>query len=355
MFQKINLVSKINFDSTANLNSNIKNVAVIGAGGWGTALASLLAESGSRVNLWTFENEVAKEINHKHKNHSYLPGITIHDNVKAITDLNEIDNSTKVIVFATPTQYIRSILSKEIIDLKDRIIINAAKGIEKNTLMRISEIFADVAHISPEQYTVLTGPSHAEEVSRKMLTTVVATSEDHSNEKVLQRLFSTDYFRVYASDDVMVAKLVVALKNVIAIASGIADGLQLGDNSKAALITRGLAEMSRLGVALGANPLTFSGLSGLGDLVVTCMSQHSRNRHVGEQLAQGLKIDDINRNMKMVAEGVSTTESAYFLGKKHKVELPITEQVYRILFEGASPKEALKELMSRKSKREWWW
>jgi glycerol-3-phosphate dehydrogenase (NAD(P)+) len=221
--------------------------------------------------------------------------------------------------------------------------------------MRVSEILFNVAGISPENYAVLTGPSHAEEVARKMPTTVVSSSENNDNTRLIQNVFSTNNFRIYSSNDVVGCEIGGSLKNIIAIAAGIIDGLELGDNTKAALITRGLAGMTRLGVALGSNSQTFSGLSGLGDLFVTCNSKHSRNRYVGEQIGKGRKLKEIMDEMKMVAEGIYTTESAYFLAQKHNVELPITEQIYKILFEDVQPMVAIKNLMTRPSKREWWW
>ncbi|HOQ49026.1 MAG TPA: NAD(P)H-dependent glycerol-3-phosphate dehydrogenase, partial [Candidatus Kapabacteria bacterium] len=237
----------------------------------------------------------------------------------------------------------------------NRILINTSKGIEQNTTYRISQIFFEITNLPEDNFVVLSGPSHAEEVSRKIPTTVVAASSDISKAKLCQEMFSTPEFRVYTSNDVVGTEIGGALKNVLAIASGIIDGLGYGDNTKAALITRGLAEIVRLGVACGAHPWTFSGLSGLGDLFVTCNSKHSRNRLVGELIGKGKTLLEITSSMKMVAEGVATTISAIELGKRHNVELPITQQVYRILFENLSPKEAINELMTRESKHEWVW
>jgi glycerol-3-phosphate dehydrogenase (NAD(P)+) len=332
-----------------------KPIGIIGAGGWGTAISVILSDAGYNVLLWAYEKFVADEINNSMTNSLFLPGVTLPDSIEATSDLQRINETADTLFFAVPTQYIRNLLNQRIIDLSGKTIVNTAKGIEKGTLKRISEIFADAACVEETNYITLTGPSHAEEVARRAPTTVVAASLEHSNEKLLQKLLSTDSFRVYSSDDVIGCELGGALKNIIAIAAGIIDGLGLGDNAKAALMTRGLAEISRLGVALGANAMTFSGLSGLGDLIVTCSSKHSRNRYTGEQLALGRTIDDITSSMKMVAEGVSTTESAYFLGKKHNVEMPITEQIYKIIFQQQPPLKALTELMSRSSKREWWW
>ena len=329
-------------------------IGIIGAGGWGTALSLVLNENLHEICIWANEKYVVEEINQRHTNSIFLAGINIPEKIYATNNINEL-NDSEIYVFAVPTQYLRQIDDLKYLIVSGKIIVNVAKGIERITLMRISEILRDILGISSEQYTVLTGPSHAEEVVRSASTTVVTASENHNNEKIIQEVFSTNTFRVYSTDDVVGCELGGALKNVIAIAAGIIDGLKLGDNTKAALITRGLAEISRLGVSLGSNPLTFQGLSGLGDLFVTCNSKHSRNRSVGEQIGQGKKLQQIINETQMVAEGINTTESAYFLGKKHNVEMPITEQMYKILFENYHPLEAIRDLMTRESKRELWW
>jgi len=336
------------------LKSKIKKVAVVGAGGWGTALSTVLSDNGYKVILWAFEEEVARGINLNHQNSMYLPGVTINDKIKVTNSLNDLFYED-LYIFTVPTQHIRSILKKIKLNKREAIIVNGAKGIETGTLYRPSEIFNECLDLPLDNFVVLTGPSHAEEVARKLPTTVVSASTEHSSALIIQKLLNNEHFRVYTTDDVIGCELGGALKNVIAIAAGIIDGLGLGDNTKAALITRGLAEISRLGIALGAKPITFSGLSGLGDLTVTCNSKYSRNRYVGEEIGKGKKLGEIINNMKMIAEGIPTTESAYFLSKKHKVEMPITEQMYKILFEDYSPILALKELMNRQSKKEWWW
>ena len=330
------------------------NIGIIGAGGWGSALAILLCENVSEVSLWTFEDAAVKEINTKHTNSTYLPGVIFPDKIRATSDSNDLKNAD-ILVIATPTQYIRPTILNNNFHLSDKLIVNVAKGIEGDTFMRVSELIIDLSGIDADNYIVLTGPSHAEEVSRKMPTTVVAASENHNSADIIQQVFTTPYFRVYTSQDVIGCEIGGAMKNIIAIAAGVIDGLKMGDNTKAALITRGLAEISRLGIALGANPQTFSGLSGLGDLYVTCASKFSRNRFVGEQIGLGKSILQITSEMKMVAEGVFTTKSAYQLAKNHGVELPIIEQMYSILFENANPRIAIKELMTRQTKREWWW
>lgn len=329
-------------------------VAILGAGGWGTALASVLSQNNISVTIWSFEKSVADEINSNHTNSVYLPNFTINESIIATTNAKDL-NDAELVVISTPTQFIRPVLKSNNFNLKNKFILSVAKGIEQSSLMRVSEILYDVAKIKPQIFAVLSGPSHAEEVCKQIPTTVVVASEKNSLAELVQSTFNTKSFRVYTSEDTIGCELGGALKNVIAIAAGIIDGLEFGDNTKAALITRGLAEMTRLGVALGANSLSFSGLSGLGDLFVTCNSKYSRNRFVGEQIGKGKSLEQVLSEMKMVAEGVHTTKSAYLLGQNHKVEMPIIEQVYRVLFEKVKPKKAISDLMARQSKREWWW
>lgn len=332
-----------------------KKIGIIGAGGWGTSVAKVLSENNHRVILWTHEKDVVEEINKSNTNSKYLPSVLLlNTHIKATYDVSDL-RFCDFYILAVPTQFIREVFQIYKFPIKDKIIVNLSKGIEKNSLMRVSQILKDVIGVNEKQYVVLTGPSHAEEVSRRTPTTIVAASEMIENAKQIQNIFSNKYFRVYTSGDVIGCEIGGALKNVIAIAAGIIDGLGIGDNTKAALITRGLAGMGRLGVALGANPITFSGLSGLGDLIVTCNSKHSRNRYVGEQIGKGRKLKEILSEMKMVAEGVETTISAKQLSQKHQVELPITEQVYRILFDDVNPLEAIASLMTRETKHEWWW
>ncbi len=330
-----------------------KKIIVLGAGGWGTALANLLSDN-HIVSLWSYEKSVCDEINYNHTNTVFLPSVELNPNIVAHSDLSEIENN-EIILNTIPTQFIRENLKNYKELLNNKLIVNGSKGIEKDTLSRISQIFIDDYGVPPENFVALSGPSHAEEVSRKLPTAVVAASLEISTAKLIQKDFSTPEFRIYTSEDVIGTEIGGALKNVIAIAAGIIDGLKLGDNTKAALITRGIAELLRLGVACGAMPWTFSGLSGLGDLFVTCNSKHSRNRLVGELIGRGQKLSEIIASMKMVAEGVVTTESALNLGKEHKVEMPITEQVYKILFKDLDPLDAIKELLTRESKKEWGW
>ncbi len=333
---------------------NEMKIGVMGAGGWGSALANLLTENNHEVILWSHESNVVEEINKEKTNSIYLPDKIFNKNLIASNDSSDLKNC-EILVNTIPTQYIRSAIKNFALPLTGKFIVNGSKGIERKTLMRVSEILIDAVDISPEKYAILSGPSHAEEVASRMPTTVVSASENSLFCVNIQNVFSNSKFRVYSSDDVIGCEIGGSLKNVIAIAAGIIDGLGLGDNTKAALITRGLAEISRMGISLGANALTFSGLSGLGDLIVTCNSKHSRNRSVGEQIGKGRILKDIIADMKMVAEGVHTTESAYQLGELHKVEMPITTQMYKILFEDFPAQIAIQELMTRTSKREWWW
>lgn len=331
----------------------VKSIGIIGIGAWATALSILLSENGYSVVVWSHEEDTVEKIKKSNVNEKYLPNVKIPSEIVFTTKV-EVLNESDLLIQGTPTQFIRKILENYGIEIKGKRIVNVAKGIEKVSLKRISEILIEFG-VESKNYSILTGPSHAEEVARKVPTAVVVAAEDQEFGKMVQKIFSNAYFRVYTSNDVVGCELGGALKNVIAIAAGIVDGLQLGDNSKAALITRGLAEVTRLGVAMGANPLTFSGLSGLGDLIVTCNSKFSRNRFVGEQIAKGRSLQEIVNRMFAVAEGVDTTISAYQLGLKHKVELPITKKVYEILFENLNPREALMNLMLRETKPEWWW
>ncbi len=331
---------------------DIKKIAIIGAGGWGTALATILSAE-FNVTIWAIDRETADEINLNHTNSDFLPNVDLPDNILATSDINSLADSD-IIVNTVPTQYIRQVYSRVDFPFDNKIIVNGSKGIEQNTLFRISEIFAEVTEISADKYVVLSGPSHAEEVARNIPTTILVASTNMELAKAIRDVFSTKHFRLYSSDDVTGCEIGGALKNVIAITAGMLDGVNLGDNTKAALITRGLAEISRLGIKMGANPMTFSGLSGLGDLIVTCQSQHSRNRKVGELLGQGRKLKSIIEEYKTVAEGVNTTVSAFQMAKKMKGEMPIVEQTHKVLFEDISVNDAIDNLMSRIYKNEVW-
>lgn len=328
-------------------------ICILGIGAWATTVANLLAKNGYHPIVWSHEVNLVNQLNKSKINRKYLPKVEISKNILFTTDPN-IVSTADLIIQAIPTQFIRTTITNFNIDFKGRYVLNLAKGIEQNTLFRISEIFINDFNLPNENYAVLTGPSHAEEVSMGRPTAVVIASSNELFLNFIQKVFHNNYFRVYTSRDVIGCELGGALKNVIAIAAGIIDGLGLGDNSKAALITRGLAEITRLGVRLKAKPLTFSGLSGLGDLIATCNSRHSRNRFVGEKIGEGKTLTDILASMDAIAEGVATTHSAFQLSKKHNVEMPITEMVYKILYREVEPKDAISELMLRKSKPEWW-
>jgi len=329
-------------------------ISVLGAGGWGTTLSILLFYNGHDVTLWEYKRHYAKVLDKTRENKIYLPGIKIPEEIKITHSLEESCDNKHFIVLAIPTQYIRSVLVQmKDFNFRNTTFVNVAKGIEKDSLKTVSQIILDeFKKISPSQIGVLSGPSHAEEVSRKIPTAVVAASSDRDTAKQIQSAFITSYFRVYSSTDILGVEYGGALKNVIAIGAGIVDGAKFGDNTKAAIMTRGIAEISRLGIALGARPETFSGLSGMGDLIVTCMSKHSRNRYVGEQIGMGKKLKDVLKSMQMVAEGVETSRSVYQLSTKHNIETPICTAVYKILFEDLDPIKATYELMTRDMKAE---
>lgn len=329
-------------------------VGVIGAGGWGTALANLLADKGIPVSLWVYEEDLCKIMAETRENTLYLPGIQLAPAVHPDNSLGAVVRAKRLLVMAVPSHVYRQVAAQVIPLLSGTVIIvNATKGIENESLKTMGEIWREIAPGGLSwEYAALSGPSFAREVARQVPTavTVAATSKEVAVE--VQRLFATPLFRVYSSTDVIGVELGGALKNIIALAAGIIDGLGLGHNTRAALITRGLAEISRLGTTLGARPLTFLGLSGVGDLVLTCTGELSRNRAVGFQLGQGKKLKEILAEMRMVAEGVKTTRSVYHLARKQGVELPICEQMYHILYEGRSPRAAVATLMQRDLKHE---
>ncbi len=331
-----------------------KKITVIGAGGWGITLAIVLDVNGCNVTLYEALPALYKNLINNREDKDKLPGIIIPQSISLSDNLKNSLDATDMVVFAVPSQYLRSVIrSIQGYDYSNCIIVNVAKGIENTSLKRMSEVlFEENKTITHGNYVILSGPSHAEEVARKMPTTIVAASNNMKAAVMVQELFNTSYLRVYTSDDVIGVELAGSLKNIIAIAAGILDGLGFGDNIKGALLTRGMTEMTRLGAALGAKKETFFGLTGIGDLITTCMSRHSRNRFVGEHLGKGESITEILKNMKMVAEGVETTRSAYQLSLKVGVEMPITEKMYRVLFENMSPTQAVKELMERDLKPE---
>lgn len=328
-----------------------ESVGVIGGGSWGTALAILLANKDVNLDMWVRNEEQANHMNSHRENKRYLPDVKLPNGLKVSTDLERAVYKKDIILMTVPTQAVRETLesAKKYLN-KNQIIVNVAKGIENETLMRISEI---VKEILPEnEYAVLSGPSHAEEVAINIPTTVVSASENKDIAECIQDLFITPYFRVYSNPDIVGVELGGALKNIIALGAGISDGQKYGDNTKAALMTRGMVEMARLGENLKASSSTFFGLSGMGDLIVTCTSMHSRNRRAGILLGEGNTLEEAIKKVGMVVEGVKTAKSAYMLAQKHNVEMPITEEIYNVLYEGADVKDAVMRLMGRDKKHE---
>ena len=328
-------------------------VAVIGAGSWGTTVAAL-ASSNAPTVLWARNPVVAEQVARVHTNSDYLPDITLPDALGATSSLAEACEGAEVVVMGVPSHGFRAVLEEAGPMISpDAAIISLSKGLEQRTVLRMTEVIADVLPDHPRELIgVLSGPNLASEVACGQPTASVVAVGDPARAEVLQALFMTRTFRVYTNPDVVGCEIAGALKNVIAIAAGIAHGLGYGDNTKAALITRGLAELARLGMALGGDPLTFSGLAGMGDLVATCTSDKSRNRTVGVALGQGKKLDAIVADMKMVAEGVKSTEAVLDLGRREGVELPIAEQVGAVLYEGRTPSEIVPALMDRQAKPE---
>ncbi len=327
-------------------------ISVIGGGSWGTTLASLLAEKGYDVILWAKERDVVDSINNFRENKFYLPSFTLPDNLKATTNLFEAVAISHYIVNVVPTQYIRSVFSRALPFInKEAIIVSASKGIEVNSHKTPSMILKELLN---KPISVISGPSFAIEVMTKSPTAVTLATEDKRIGLMLQEIFNTNYFRVYTHDDVIGVEIGAALKNVIAIAAGICDGLGLGNNARAALITRGISEISRLGVRLKAKEITFFGLSGIGDLILTCTSMLSRNYTVGYKLGRGENLSSILSKMNSVAEGITTAQAAYELSVKYDVDMPITEQVFHTLYNGKAPIDAVKDLMNRSLKREFY-
>jgi glycerol-3-phosphate dehydrogenase (NAD(P)+) len=326
----------------------MKKAAVIVAGSWGTALASVLADKGIEVALWSRNEAQVREINTYHSNEKYVPGITLSPLIRATTNMAEALAEAEAVVLVAPSKAMREIagLAAPFIR-RDMLLIHATKGFEAGTNKRMSVVVAEETGISTDQVVVLSGPSHAEEVIRRSPTTVVVASQDLSRSEAAQDLFISPCFRVYTNPDIVGVELAGALKNIIAIGAGLSDGLGYGDNAKAALLTRGLAEIARLATSLGANPLTFAGLAGVGDLVVTCTSRHSRNWRAGYRIAEGVPLDDVLREMGMVVEGVRSTKTAYELAQQSRIEMPITEALYHVLFYGENPRQAVESLMTR--------
>ena len=330
-------------------------IAVIGAGSWGTTLANLFAKKSEDVMLWAYEPEVAEGINRFQRNELFLPEIKLSPRLVATSELETVVQGAQVVLTVCPSHVMRSLVGRVAKHLsKEVIIVNASKGLETRTLLRMSEVIREVIPTSlGDRLATLSGPSFAFEVAKERPTVITAASKNEATAEFVQQLFSTSYFRVYKHDDLIGVELGGALKNVIAIATGMIEGVGLGVNTRAALITRGLVEIIRLGTALGAKAATFSGISGLGDLMLTCTGDLSRNRAVGLRIGKGETLKEISGASRTVAEGIRTTESAYQLALRHSIEMPITENVYRILFEGHSVKSAISELMNRELKKEY--
>ncbi len=331
-----------------------QEIAVLGAGSWGTALAMVLADNGHHFRLWSHNAQQVEEINGSHLNEKYLPGIKLPELIIGYADLEAAIHGMETVILAVPTKAIREVLQKiKSFQKQPLVLVHVSKGIEPDTLLRISEMIEEEFPAAlTKDIVVLSGPSHAEEVSLRHPTTVTVSSKNMAAAEQVQDLFINHNFRVYTNEDLVGVEIGGALKNIIALAAGISDGLGYGDNAKAALITRGLAEIARLGVTMGASPLTFSGLTGIGDLIVTCTSVHSRNWRAGNMLGKGRILDEVLEEMGMVVEGVRTTKAAFQLAKKFDVKMPITEALYGILFENVDPKDAVDGLMSRRKTHE---
>lgn len=326
-------------------------ICVLGAGSWASALSKVLNDNGYNVTIWTRREEQSEEINKKHTNEKYLKNIVFDKKIKATSDLNEAIKDSKIILLGVPSQQVRSICKKIKPYINDeQILVNVAKGIENHTGKRLSEVCKE--ELPKNRFCVLSGPSHAEEVAIEMPTTVVVASDDIETSQIVQDVFMNQYFRVYTNDDLVGVELGGATKNIIAFGIGILDGLGFGDNSKAALMTRGLTEMSRFGVEQGADISTFSGLAGVGDLIVTCTSMHSRNRRAGILIGQGYSVEETQQKVEMIVEGITATIAVYEKSKKLGIEMPITECIYRLIKGELEPRDGLKLLMDRPKKHE---
>jgi len=329
----------------------MKKVGVIGAGSWGTALAITISNKGHQVKIWDLDEKHLEELAENRENKRYLPGIKFGSNLQPVSSVREALDGVDIVLFSAPAQHFRSALEGAKQYLKPEMVaVNVAKGIEQKTLKRMSEVAYEI--VPDLKYVTLSGPSHAEEVGREMPTTVTVGSSDRKLAEYIQEEFSTDRFRIYTIDDVVGAELGGSLKNIIALGAGISDGMGFGDNAKAALMTRGLAEIQRLGQKLGADPLTFAGLTGVGDLIVTCTSMHSRNRRCGIMIGEGLDPKAATEKVGMVVEGMYTTEAAYALAQKYGVEMPITEHIYKLINGEMNAKEVVDILMDRDLRHE---
>ncbi len=329
-------------------------IGVVGAGSWGTTLAHMLAEKGFNVTLWVYEPELLEILTSGRCNTWYLPDIELDQGLSFTNSLKAVVSNKQIVLWVTPVKVFGELFSRGLpYSLREAIHVCASKGIETNTLKSISQIAEEHGHsLAQHKFSVLSGPSFAAEVSRKMPTAVVVASRDEESAAVVQQVMATPFFRIYSSQDILGVELGGALKNVIAIAAGISEGLGYGHNTRAALITRGLAEIIRLGTFWGADPRTFGGLSGIGDLVLTCTSTLSRNYGVGLRIGKGQRVDEILSKLKMVAEGVYTTKSAFSLSVQYAIDMPIVHEIYKVLFENKLPRQAVKDLMARDLKRE---
>ncbi len=340
-------------NNQVNPTNDIK-IGVVGAGSWGTALANLLALKGYKIDLWVFEKEVRQQIEIARENKVFLPGFTLSDNVLPSNDMDRVVSDKELLLIVVPSHVMRETAHKISGHLAPKtMVVSASKGIENKTHLTMTGVLQEVLpEIPKDSLAVLSGPSFAREVAKQFPTVVTVASRDPQVARTVQHVFATDYFRVYTGDDVIGVELGSAVKNVIAIAAGIIDGLELGLNTRAALITRGLVEIRRLGIKLGANPRTFTGLTGVGDLVLTCTGDLSRNHTLGKEIGAGRKLKEILSGMHMVAEGVKTAKSVYNLSRKLGVEMPISHEVYYILYEDIAPAEAVRRLMTRDLKDE---
>ena len=329
-------------------------IGVVGAGSWGTALANLLALEGFKIDLWVFEKEVKEQIESSRENKVFLPGVSLSRNIFPSNNLAGVVSGKDLVLVVVPSHIMRETGKKIQGDISpETIIVSASKGIENKTHLTMSGVLMEILHDTPEDsFAVLSGPSFAREVAGKIPTVVASASKDQNVAGFVQHVFATPYFRVYTNNDMVGVELAGAVKNVIAIASGVVEGLGLGLNARAALITRGLTEIRRLGLKFGANPRTFAGIAGVGDLVLTCTGDISRNYTVGKKMGEGMKLNEILSEMRMVAEGVKTAKSVYNLSRKLDVEMPICHEVYRILYDDFPPKEAVRRLMTRTLKHE---
>lgn len=326
-------------------------IAVIGSGGWGTAIAILLAKKGNDVYLWSWIQEETDRLTHDRENKEFLPGVAFPENIHCTHDMGECTDGAELIITAAPSPATRTTAKQLSPHIKaGQKLINISKGLEEGTLLRLSQVYKE--EIPQADISVMSGPSHAEEVSRGLPTTNVVASESMDTAKFIQDIFMDDMFRVYTATDIVGVELGGALKNIIALCAGISDGLGYGDNTKAALMTRGLAEIARLGKAMGANEKTFMGLSGVGDLIVTCTSMHSRNRRAGILLGQGKSLKETLDTVHMTVEGVNTAKAAYEMAKKYNVEMPIVNEAYNIIYNGTDARNAVLSLMRREKREE---